>query len=285
MKTTFKNLREAIRNIIVQEINIKDVHGLNPTAGSTHEMNIAKIAGDERKFFVKFSDIDSDLWNDNDPDPSMQCMSEYLAYRVYSLYPHVKLPSRIELVYDPSNERVGIATAAVTGKMALGRVKPQELAKKMEAGVYVDIFIANHDVVGTGTGNVMVTDDDSSAVRIDPGSAFKYRAQGGRKGTRWNTKASELDTMLDPKFGYGEASGRIFQYVDLKAAAKEFLSVPWSKIATIIDSTRKEVASELKENGMEDLLDQWNAEVDDIKRTLEKRHSVVTTHAKNVISS
>ena len=285
VRLTNKLLSKIVKEMLVKEIGVKKFQSMKGTHGSTHQMNIAQLVGTEERFFVKFSDIDKDLWNEGDPDPSMQCMSEYLAYRIYSLYPGVKIPSRIELVFDPENSRVGIATAAVKGKMALGRIKPQQLAKQLQAGVYVDIFLANYDVIGTGTGNLMASDDDESIYRIDPGSAFKYRARGGRKGSQFNVETGELKTMLDPRFNYGQAAGSVYQYADLKIAAKEFMAIPWQRIAATIDETEATVAQELKENDMNELLDQWHAEVSDIKKILEGRYRVVKKHAENVLKA
>lgn len=252
------------------------------TSGSTHEMNIANIIDDERKFFVKFSDSE---FLDDDTDPSVQCMSEYLAYKIYSLYPSIKIPARIELVYDPQKSRVGLATSAVKGKPTLGNIKPQQLAKQLQAGVYVDIFMANWDVVGTGSGNLMSNDEDNnSVVRIDPGSAFKYRAQGGRKGSLFNASASELNTMLDPKFNRGNGAGGVYQYADLQVAAEEFMKVSWSVISSTIDKIHDDVVSELQENDMQTLMQQWNAEVNDIKTTLAQRYKVVLQHAKKILT-
>jgi hypothetical protein len=280
MKNKYGVLRRLIRSILL-EINIDKLRGMKGTHGSTHEMNRAQIVDDEREFFVKFSDIDPLLWSEGDPDPSMQCMSEYLAYRIYSLYPGVRIPSRIELVFDPEGQRVGLATAAVKGKMALGRVDPKNLAKQLQAGVYVDIFLANYDVIGTGTGNLLVS-PEGDVTRIDPGSSFKYRARGARPKDKFNPRVGELETMLDPSFNYGQGAGHVYQFADLKAAAREFLAVPWEKVAGTIDQVEAEVAAELAENGMSGLRKQWKAEVKDIKKVLVKRYGVVQEHARTV---
>lgn len=280
MKNKYGVLRQLIRGILL-EINIDKLRGMTGTHGSTHDMNRARIVDDEREFFVKFSDIGPDLWSEGDPDPSMQCMSEYLAYRIYSLYPGVRIPSRIELVFDPAKERVGLATAAVKGKMALGRIEPKVLAKQLQAGVYVDIFLANYDVIGTGTGNLLVS-PEGDVTRIDPGSSFKYRARGARPKGKFNPRVGELDTMLDPGFNYGQGAGHVYQFADLKVAADEFLAVPWGKVAGTIDQVSAEVAAELAENGMDELGRQWDSEVDEIKSVLAKRYKVVEEHARTV---
>jgi len=62
-------------------------------------------------------------------------------------------------------------------------------------------------------------------------------------------------------------------------AANEFLSVDWPTIESEIDSVRNEVDEELELREMEDLMSQWNDDVDLIKSTLKKRHSEVKAHA------
>lgn len=276
-------LRSIIR-IVMCEMNIDKVTKLKTTAGSTHDMHLASLIDDERKFFIKFSYLDDNIWNEGDPDPSIQCISEFIAYKIYQLYPNVKIPARIELIFDPKNGRVGLATSAVKGKMALGRVKPRVLAKKLQAGVYVDIFLANYDVIGTGSGNLMTSDGDKSITRIDPGASFKYRARGGRD-KQFDVSASELRTMRDPKFHNGQAAGAILQYADLKVAAKEFIAVPWSSIVKIINDTHRSIIDELNENDMNELRQQWVDEINDIKRILASRYKVVKKHAMNVLSA
>lgn len=293
MRMTIGRLRRIIRETLLREedlkqVSIKDVTGMRGTAGSSHEMNKARLVNDEREFFLKFSDIEPGLWSEGDPDPSMQCMSEYLAYRIYKLYPGVRIPARIELVFDPERDRVGLATSAIAGRPALGRVDPKVLAKQLEAGVYVDIFMANYDVVGTGSGNVMMG-DAGDVTRLDPGSAFFYRARGKRPKDKFNPRVEELEgpggspgTMLDPKFNYGQGSGMIYQFADLTKAAREFLAVPWSAVADVIATVREEVLAELTENGMKKLIGQWESEVDGIERILEERYKVVEKHARKV---
>lgn len=265
-------LRRLIREILMNEIDISDVQDFCYTAGSTHVMQTCNISGN--KYFLKFSD--EGLFDG--VDPSLQILIEYLAYRIYGLYSGVQIPSP-ELVYDASNKRVGIATTPARGKPALGRVDPKFLAKMMSQGVYIDVFLANWDVVGTGSGNVF--SDDESATRIDPGGSLTFRAQGGRKGKAFGDKPGELETMLKK----GSGTGNVYQYADLKVAAKEFLSVDWPKIASEIDAVGNEVSEQLQQRDMSDLLSQWESDVNLIKSTLAKRHNEVKSHAKYILES
>ena len=275
MKLKVSQVKKIIENVI-KEIEVEKFQDLKSTKGSTHQMNVAKLIDDERKFFVKFSD--AEIWNDSDPDPSIQCMSEYLAYKIYSLYPNIKIPQRVEIVVDKKNKRVGIASSAIVGKSALKFLAPRTLANKLESGVYVDVFMANWDVVGTDAGNLIVNDDEE-VYRIDPGSAFNYRAQGGRKGARFNKDASELSTMLTTRI---PGAGSIYQYANLKNAAKEFLSVSWSAISNVIDEVYNKTNKELLDAGLLKLSKQWSSEISSIKQILIDRHKVVTAHAQKM---
>jgi len=263
-------LRSIIREEALREIDIEDISDERCVTGSTHVMKTCKIG--DRKFFLKFSD---ELLFDS-VDPSLQILVEYLAYEIYRLYPSVRIPD-VEPVYDRKGKRVGLATSAVSGEPGLVKVSPKKLGSMLSAGVFVDVFLANWDVVGTGTGNVIVS--DGSATRIDPGGALTFRAQGGRKGEKFSGKAGELKTMLDPGFG---GAGEVLSYADASAAAKEFMSVPFSSVASVIKRVHTSVSSDLSRHGMSDLLSEWDSDVAEIASKLKTRHSDIVLHAKTV---
>ena len=269
MKTSITGLRELIREAIISEIDIEQLGDVCFAAGSTHVMKTCKIGED--KYFLKFSD--ESLFDEG--DPSMQVLVEYLAYQVYALYKGISIP-KTELVYDRKNKKVGIATSAVKGKMALeDDIDFRKFGKMMSSGVYVDIFLANWDVIGTGSGNVI--HDKGTATRIDPGGSLTYRAQGGRKGSKFNPNAGELKTMLGPK-----GAGQVFQYADLVEAASTFFSVSWKQIESTLLKVGQDVSNELLSHGLKSLNDAWTQEVQDIVNILRGRHKEVTAHAKHI---
>jgi len=273
MKLRLSEIKEAIREAILKEISIEDVGDICFATGSTHIMKTCSIGKD--KFFLKFTDaslIDGF-------DPSLQILVEYLAYKVYALYSGINIP-KIQLVYDRSTQQVGLASSAVTGKMAgSSRTDPKKLAKMLSAGVFVDVFLANWDVIGTGTGNIILGDDKKSATRIDPGGALTFRAQGGRKGSKFGAKPGELKTMMDPSFG---GSGQVFQYADLEEAGSTFSSVPWGAIEQTLLSTTDEVFEELQTHNMKKLAAAWRGEASDITNTLKARHKEVMAHVQYI---
>lgn len=261
MRITESQLRRIIRKEILREIDIGEVEGICMARGSTHVMNTCYIGGD--RFHLKFSDESAEF--SEATDPSLQILVEWLAYKIYSLYPGVDVPGRIELVYDRKNERVGIATSTVQG-VAGYEVRSKALAAGLSAGVYVDVFLANWDIGNTS--NIIVRPEDERPVRIDPGGALTFRARGSKKGRAFSDYPGELETMIA---GSGAAAD-IFRHSDLKLAARTFVSVSWSRIESQISRCKDEVRGKLKEYGLDDLLSQWGDEIDQIEGKLRNRH-------------
>ena len=277
MRIRLSELKRIIRDAILNEINISNVQDICFTGGSSHVMRTCKIG--EKSFFLKFGD--KDLYPAGSLDPSLQVLVEFLAYQIYGLYKGVRIPKNIVLVYDEKTNNVGIATGAIKGQMAgqlryAGDYKEnmKKLAQQLSNGIYVDILLANRDVIGTGAGNVMIPqeeDGDTSAepIRLDPGASLDFRARGERKG--FSPRAGELKSMLDPTRGAGE----VFQYADLKRAASTFRKVSWGTISTTIDTVSKKISDELAENGMNDIQAAWEAEMAKMVPILEKRYQVI----------
>jgi hypothetical protein len=265
MRVSLQEIQRHVREVL-GEIDIGDVGDVCFTGGSTHVMKTCKIGED--KYFLKFSD--ESLFDES--DPSLQILVEYMAYKIYSLY-GLDMPA-VQLVWDKQQGKVGLASAEVKGKMAGSTIiDPEKLGKMLSAGVYVDIFLANWDVIGTGDGNVVVNKD--KATRIDPGGSLTFRAQGTKKGAAFGDTPGELQTMMDPNMGAGE----VFQHADLRQAGETFVSVPWDKIfAKMVEANNSDIVPELKQNGMTDLLAEWKSEILHIAKKLENRHKEVLKH-------
>jgi hypothetical protein len=254
------SLRALIRGIL-NEVDIEEVEGICMAAGSTHIMNTCFIGGD--KFHLKFSDEAAEFAPTT--DPSLQILIEWLAYKIYSLYPGVDIPEKIDLVYDKARSRVGLATSSVSGHhgRSLGR---EVLAQGLSAGVYVDVFLANWDIGNTA--NIIARSSDSKPVRIDPGGALTFRARGSRKGRAFGDYPGELETMI----GGNTAAADIFRYSDLRVAAKTFSSVPWSRIESQLAACDREINEKLTSYDLVDLLEQWSSDFNYIVKTLKSRH-------------
>lgn len=69
--------------------------------------------------------------------------------------------------------------------------------KQLQDHFVLDAVMGNRDVVGLSADNILV-DKHGNAHRIDNGSSFDFRAQGGKK--EYTDKVGELQTMRDPKY-------------------------------------------------------------------------------------
>jgi hypothetical protein len=259
-------LREFIESVI-SEIDMSDVKEVCYADGSTHVMKTCKIG--DKGFHLKFSE--ASLFDVH--DPSLQILVEYLAYRIYGLYTGVHVPEEIHLVYDKKKSVVGLATLTQRGQTV--RYKPKELGELLSQGIFVDVLLANWDVVAHG--NYIPSKD--KVTRIDPGGSLTFRAQGGRKNKNFGDEPGELKTMLDPSSG--TPSSAIISKADMKKAVQSFTSVTWEQISTTIDAVDAEISAEISEH-MPSLLDQWKSDAKEIKSKLAKRHAAIMKHVEFV---
>ena len=274
MKLTERDLRHLIREILLNEIDIEEVGEACWVAGSTHTLSTCTIGGD--KFYLKFSDISMDY---DGSDPSLLALNEYLAYKIYKLFPGAKTPSRIEIVYDRTNKKAAVATSAVPGRHGMS-IPPSELAKLLTAGVYVDIFMSHWDI--SNRANLVVSPEGDSVTRIDPAGTMGKRAQGRDKGAAFSDNPTELHSMLPTS---DQRITNIYVGADLREAAESFLGVPWSDILGTIETTYQQVFDDLNERGMTTLTREWNAYVDRITPILANRHHIVSAHCRHIMET
>jgi hypothetical protein len=253
---------------MLSERSIDDVQDIKCAAGSSHTLQTCKI--DNFDFFLKWTDSS---YTDGSIDPNLQILVEYIAYVVYAQYAGVKIPENFEVIVNRRTGKVGLATQKVSGEIARRAVDDFQLGKMVSKGVFVDILLANWDVIGMGKDNIMVSGED--AYRIDPGGALTFRAQGARKGKNFSDRAGELKTMLSPSSG----AGQIFASSDLKVAASTFLSVGWNEIESAIMEKNKKIEEELYDSGMKETAANWNVELHEIVTKLKSRYEDVKNHA------
>jgi len=274
VRITEGRLRRIIRETLLHEIDIEEVGESCWAQGSTHELSTCTIGGD--KFYLKFSDINM---NYDGSDPSLLVLNEYLAYKIYKLFPGAKTPGRIEVVYDRANKKVAIATLAVPGKHDRP-IPPKVLAKLLSAGVYVDIFMSHWDI--SNTANLVVSPEGDSVTRIDPAGTLAKRAQGRDKGGAFSDAPGELETMLPTS---NSRITDIFVGADLRVAAESFLGVPWKDVLDTIEVTYQQVLTDLSERGMNSLAKEWSAYVNRVTPILAKRHKTIFLHAEHILAS
>ena len=267
---THRKIRSLIREML-NEIGIEEIGQTCWAPGSTHELKTCTVGND--KYYLKFSD--PNLFGAD--DPSLQILNEYLAYRIFRLFPGIKTPERVELVYDDDSKRVGLMTTPVVAAAHRGRhISSQQLASLLSSSVYASIFLAHWDI--SNTSNIIVSPDETSATLIDPGGTMDFRARGERKGRLFGDNPGELSSMMGP-----DSMTSIFKGADLRKAASAFLAVDLSEILLTIESVSQDIKVELQSRGMDDLLSQWEKYVSYITPILAKRHKPVFLHAKYIL--
>jgi hypothetical protein len=267
----YKKIRSLIKEML-NEIDIEEVGQTCWAPGSTHDLKTCTVGDD--KYFLKFSD--PNLFGAD--DPSLQILNEYLAYRIFRLFPGVRIPGRVEPVYDRANQRVGLMTSPAAGQSGRS-ISRKQLAALLSTSVYASIFLAHWDI--SNTANVIVSPDGSAATLIDPGGTMDFRARGERKGTMFGDNPSELSSMISGP----RSRTDIFDGADLRQAADEFLAVDWTNISSTIDDTLQEVSNELQKRGMDKLLSQWREYISHIAPILAKRHKQIVLHAEHILES
>ena len=114
------------------------------------------------------------------------------------------------------------------------KLKDPEYLAKLQDGFAVDAWLANWDVAGLVFDNV-VTDENGDPVRVDPGGALLFRAQGAPKGKMFGNTVTELDTLRDPKMN--PQSAAIFGSMtddQQKASAAKLLEISNEDIGTLV---------------------------------------------------
>lgn len=128
-----------------------------------------------------------------------------------------------------------------------------EWLKEAYDGFAVDAWLSNYDVVGGAWDNLM-TDADGKPFRMDNGSSFFYKAQGGTK-MWWGDTVTDLEDMRSPSWqnktlswAYGPTATLFggMTSEDVKNSAKKLLDISPEDIKALVDSTG--LSPELKES-------------------------------------
>lgn len=129
-----------------------------------------------------------------DGDKADHIKSEFAAEKAYEAA-GVPVP-KSQLYESPDTGQVTKLSAFIEGK-TLDKLKGDEhdaAVKQVQKHFAVDAALGNWDVVGLTKDNILVG-KDGTAYRIDAGGALSFRASGKPKGSAWDEKGSEIDSM------------------------------------------------------------------------------------------
>ena len=187
--------------------------------------------------------------------------------QVYVKTPKSQLHGENERLASALYDAAGISSAKVLkGKLADGtevtyspmidgakqdlkkNLKNKEYMARLQQGYALDALLANWDVIGLDYDNV-VTDKNGEPVRVDPGGALLFRAQGSPKGDSFGEDVPELDAFTDKTSS--RPSAKVFSQMtdEQKLSSAEVLqNLTPSKIDELVNSiiTDPEKREELK---------------------------------------
>ena len=267
--THSKRYLKSFISYVIKEIKKSEFDDLERRQDMESSHPIYTGRHNERDYFVKF------------PSNEIQTLSEFLAYKIYSLY-DVKIPDSFSLVFDDDDGSIGISTESFSGGIYKGRRASDNLRSKFNVNVgsmfYIDAFLANWDAAK----NVLVNFDKFNKEgeldyrMIDPGGALNFRARGERKDSMFTDDVAELDTLLDRRKTRGTGASFVYSGRDDQLARHKFKSVDWQTIAGMIDQTCEKVVADLNLHGRKDLVQEFESECDLVKRKLAARYRNIT---------
>lgn len=179
----------------------------------------------------EFTDLDTGVrWYVKYPDAEDALRNEALANALYRLA-GVEVP---EVRLIQFRGRTAIASRIVDGL----RIDRNALTSGRVAGVQdhftVDAWLANWNVIGPDYANTKLA--GGRGMRLDPGGALRYRAQGGMKGAAFGDQVLELESMRSA--GTNSHAASVFRHAtdaDMLDGARRVLAIPDAKIREAVE--------------------------------------------------
>ena len=196
------------------------------------------------------------------PSNADQAVSEFVAAQLYRLF-NVPFPSTT-LVANKEGKFIGVAAQMIPGAKMITpdqfRALPDDIRQDFLKHGIIDMYLGNRDVVGNAPNFNLVLHPSGKVMRIDPGGALLYRAQGGYK--KLDSEFSEISSMVDPTVA--PTTHQVFEtfnpayasesesfnlnqfYRGNEDAAIELFSTPQQMVDDIVDSADIRNASIIK---------------------------------------
>jgi len=128
--------------------------------------------------------------------------NEFLASKLYELFGVAVPQSELFTFIDQNGQKnVGIASEKQDNirpiSQAFGEAGQtfEHVRQEAQKDFLIDALLSNYDVVGLVMDNLHYNTQTNEPVRIDPGGALKYRAQGTAKKEQFNEHVHEFEEM------------------------------------------------------------------------------------------
>ncbi len=167
-----------------------------------------------------------------EPRSTLHAQNEALAA---ALYKELQVPA-VEVLLGEKNGELRTVSPIVESTGVLGYNPERSVIEKLQEGFAVDAWLANWDIAGLTFDNVII-DKDGNPIRVDPGGALMWRAQGEPKGKMFGDVVGEIDTLRSESKA-PEASVIFGDMTDdqVKESAKVLLNISPERIDEIVDS-------------------------------------------------
>ncbi len=175
---------------------------LNDLASIESFSKLPKLGGSSETFLYVNSDGKKFFLKEERPGKAGQLKSEVLADKVYNAMGFL---APLSVFHDVVDEETGSVHSCKVSEYlewqelgSVGGSKREKAKEEVRKGFALDCLLANWDVIGASSDNILVSPDGSMVARIDNGSAFQYRAKGSLKdNSDFLTSSSvvEIDTM------------------------------------------------------------------------------------------
>lgn len=216
-------------------LDAQNNHGQGPALGqvidATNWENIGGQQGSNKG--GTFADEKDEHWYVKRGKSDEHAKNEALAA---AFYQEAGIPTANLQLADTPFGGLGTASPLIPG--AKSDLKTQlndpQYKDDLAQGFAMDAWLANWDVAGLVYDNI-VTDENGVGVRIDPGGALLYRAQGAPKGGAFGNAVGELQTLKDKQ----NTGSRLFNEMTLQdevQSAQKVLAISPERIDELVDA-------------------------------------------------
>ncbi len=223
-------------------------------------------------------------------DPN-RTMNEWIAATLYRWF-NVPMP-KTTIVTD-QGKTIGVASELIHQGKPLSpdefvKLDP-EVQRAFLRHFMVDAFLGNWDVVGNAPNWNMLLMPSGEVIRIDPGGALLYRAQGLPKGKDFGPTVKEFQTLQSSSMN--PAAAKVFKLAksvdDIDDAVYRILRVPESEFIKLVDTAKQHGLGEaeakvLLETLLARRLDLQNTYGDAAKKAAKDQNKIQFTSQKEAL--
>lgn len=194
-----------------------------------------------------YEDGEGDRWYCKFPKTTDHARNEVLAAKLYEAV-DVRVP---ETRLISCKGGIGVASRYIPRLEADPEALKDGAVDGVADGFAVDCWLANWDSVGLVYDNMLV-DDGGQAVRLDPGGALLFRAQGAPKGEAFGDEVGELQTLRSSLNPEAQSVFGPLEREEILEGARRVVALPDERIKGLVfrygpgnDPQRKALAEKL----------------------------------------